>query len=76
VARGGARAALIRRSSGDRLLFLAGVAPGLPAVEGEPRVTNVSISLFGLKSVESKIELMYLDAALARQTYNCTLPVP
>jgi len=55
---------------------LAGVAPGLPAVEGEPRVTNVSISLFGLKSVESKIELMYLDAALARQTYNCTLPVP
>lgn len=62
--------------SGSRLIFLASVAPDLPAVEAEPRVTDVSISLFGLESQESTVEVKYLDAGLARQTYNCTLPLP
>ncbi len=53
--------------------FLAGLAPDLPAVEGEPRVTNVDISLFDVEGQDDKVEVAYLDAALARQRYNCTV---
>lgn len=59
-------------TSGPRF-FLASVAPDLPAVEGEPRVTDLNISLFALDSEDDKVEVRYLDAALARQTYNCSV---
>ena len=59
--------------SGDRLIFLASVAPDLEHVEGQPRVTRVNISIFGLERPESNVEVEYLDAALARQIYNCKL---
>lgn len=58
--------------SGPRF-FLAGIAPDLPAVEGEPRITNVDVSLFAVDSLDDKVEVRYLDAALARQTYNCSV---
>lgn len=59
--------------SGDRLVFLASVAPDLEHVEGQPRVIRVNVAIFGLASPESKVEVEYLDAALARQIYNCKL---
>jgi len=69
----GAAGSYQNSGSGDRLVFLASVAPELEHVEGQPRVTRVNISIFGLESPESKVEVVYLDAALARQTYNCKL---
>ena len=54
-------------------IFLASVAPDLEAVQGEPRVTDVAISLFELKSITDTVEVRYLDAGLSRQTYNCTV---
>jgi len=59
-------------SAGPRF-FLAGIAPDLVPVEGEPRVTNINLSLFALDTLDDKVEVVYLDAALARQTYNCTV---
>jgi hypothetical protein len=59
-------------TSGPRF-FLAGLSLDLPVVEGEPRVTNLNISLFALASQQDKVEIRYLDAALANQTYNCTV---
>jgi len=59
--------------TGDRRFFLAGIAPDLKAVEGEARVTHIDISLFALDSQDDKVAVRYLDAALASQTYNCTV---
>lgn len=59
-------------SVGPRI-FLAGIAPDLPIVEGEARVTHLNISIFGLAGQDDKVEIRYLDAALVNQTYNCTL---
>lgn len=59
--------------TGTSRIFLASVAPDLPAVTGEARVTGLNISIFGLASQQDKVEVQYLDAALARQTFNCNL---
>lgn len=59
--------------TGTSRIFLASVAPDLPAVTGEARVTGLNISIFGLASQQDKIEVQYLDAALARQTFNCNV---
>ncbi len=57
--------------TGSRRIFLASVAPDLPAVSGEARVTRLNISIFGTAGQQDKVEIQYLDAALERQTYNC-----
>lgn len=69
----GATGTYQNEGSGDRRIFLAGLAPNSPAVEGQPRVTHVNLSFFGLASQQDKVEIRYLDAALASQTYNCTV---
>lgn len=56
-------------------IFLAGIAPSLEAVNGQPRVTNLDLSFFALAGREDTIEVKYIDAALARKTYNCTVNV-
>ena len=33
----------------------------------------MDIFLFALESLDDKVEVRYLDAALARQTYNCAV---
>lgn len=58
-------------NSGATRIFLASIAPGLPAVTGEARVTRLNISIFGTAGQQDKIEVQYLDSALAQQTYNC-----
>jgi hypothetical protein len=58
-------------NSGDKRIFLAGIAPGLAAVSGEARVTRLNISIFGTAGQQDKVEVQYLDAALSQQTYNC-----
>lgn len=58
-------------NSGATRIFLAGIAPDLPAVTGEARVTRLNISIFGTVGQQDKVEVQYLDAALERQTYNC-----
>jgi hypothetical protein len=60
-------------NTGSTRIFLAGIAPDLPAVTGEARVTRLNISIFGTAGQQDKIEVQYLDAALARQTYNCNV---
>jgi hypothetical protein len=58
---------------GSRLIFLAGISPDLPVVEGEARVTRINISIFGLESKDDMVEISYLDEKLSSQTYNCKL---
>jgi hypothetical protein len=59
--------------TGASRIFLASVAPDLPAATGQPRVTNINISLFGLSSQQDIVAVQYLDESLARQTYNCNV---
>ncbi|MBX3221872.1 MAG: hypothetical protein KF795_15245 [Labilithrix sp.] len=59
--------------SAGRRAFLASVAPNLPAVEGEPRVTDVNLNFFTL--ADDKVEIQYMDASLNRQTYTCQVNV-
>jgi len=61
-------------ASGSRF-FLAGIAPDLPPVEGEERVTHIDISLFAFDGKKDNVAVRYLDAALANQTYNCQVDV-
>lgn len=56
-----------------RRAFLAGVSPNLPAVEGQPRITNITINIFSV--LDDKVEIQYMDEKLARQTYNCQINV-
>ena len=63
-------------ASGASRFFLASVTPDLAAVEGEPRVTDVDISLFALEGQDDTVAVNYLDENLARQTYNCTVDAP
>ncbi len=58
---------------GQPRIFLAGIAPSLTPIEGQPRVTNVDISIFGLAGQTDTVKVSYLDAALARETYTCML---
>lgn len=58
-------------NSAGRRAFLASISPDLPVVEGQPRVTNITISLYS-EIVDDNVEVEFIDAALARQTYNCT----
>jgi hypothetical protein len=60
-------------NSGSTRIFLAGIAPDLPAVTGEARVTRLNISIFGTVGQQDKVEVQYLDMELARQTYNCNV---
>lgn len=60
-------------NSGSTRIFLAGIAPDLPAVTGEARVTRLNISIFGTAGQQDKIEVQILDAALERQVYNCNV---
>jgi hypothetical protein len=58
----------------DTDLFLASIAPELEPVSGEPRVERITITLFG-RGLDENIEVQYMDAALSRQTENCTVDV-
>lgn len=60
------------KTPGSRI-FIAGLAPDLEPVVGQPRVTDIDISIFSLASQQDKVAVRYLDATLARQTYNCTI---
>ncbi|HET9238598.1 MAG TPA: hypothetical protein VFO10_15160 [Oligoflexus sp.] len=60
-------------NTGSTRIFLAGIAPDLPAVAGVARVTRLNISIFGTAGQQDKIEVQYLDADLARQTFNCNV---
>lgn len=60
--------------SGPRI-FLAGIAPDLEVVDGQPRVTNVNLSFFAFAGQQDNVEIKYLDAARNRQTYNCSVNV-
>ena len=58
----------------NRRLFLASVSPSFDAATGQPRVTSIALKVFGADAgTDSTVEVAYLDAALARQTYNCKL---
>jgi hypothetical protein len=54
-------------------IFLASIAPDLPAMEGQPRITDIVLSFFGTAGEEDRVEVKVLDAALERQVYNCTV---
>lgn len=56
-----------------RRTFLASVQPDLPVVEGQPRVTKVSLTFASL--LDDSIEIEYLDAGRVRQTYTCSVAV-
>ncbi len=61
--------------SAGRRVFLAGIAPDLPMVEGQPQVTNVNLGFFSVTTQDETVEIQYLDASRARQTYNCKVDV-
>ncbi len=61
--------------SAGRRIFLAGLAPDLPAMAGQPRVTNVNLSFFSVAGQDETVEIQYLDANLARQTSTCRVDV-
>lgn len=56
-------------------VFLASIAPDLPAVEGQARITRLSLSFFEPASHDDLVEVRYLDEKLASQTYNCKVTV-
>lgn len=56
-----------------RRAFLASVAPGLPAVEGEVRVERITLNFFSL--ADDKVEIQFMDEDLARKTYTCQVDV-
>lgn len=62
--------------SGASRIFLASVSPDLPYVEGQARLLDVNVSIYGVAKSEDLIEVRYLDPANARQTYNCTIAAP
>ncbi|MBS2017065.1 MAG: hypothetical protein JST00_29535 [Deltaproteobacteria bacterium] len=59
--------------SAGRRIFLASVTPTLPVVEGQPRLLRVTVKFF--VGADDNVEVEYLDAARARQTYNCQVNV-
>lgn len=61
--------------SAGRRIFLAGLAPDLPVVEGRPRVTNVDLAFFSVDGQDDTVSIRFLDERLARQTYSCKVDV-
>ena len=58
-----------------RRIFLAGIAPDVPFVEGRPQVTHINLSFFSVASQDETVEIRYLDADRTSQTYNCKVDV-
>ncbi len=59
--------------SAGRRMFLAGVAPDLPVVEGKARVVNLDLTFVSL--ADDKVEIDYMDESLVRKTYVCQVNV-
>lgn len=62
--------------TGDRRIFVASISTSPPPVSGQPRITGISINVFGVAGQDDTVEMRYFDTALARQTYNCKVTVP
>jgi hypothetical protein len=56
-------------SGNEPRLFLASVAPSLLVPEGQSVVTGITLTCAA--RVDDNVEIVFLDAARARSTYNC-----